>query len=51
MEFQVLFGLISYFLINGQLRVVLNGKSSQKYSVNAGVPKGSIVGPTLPIID
>ena len=27
--------------------MVLNGKSSQEYLVNAGVPGGSIFGPTL----
>ena len=42
-----IFGLISSFLSNRQLRVVLDGKSSQKYIVNAGVPQGSISGPTL----
>ena len=42
-----IFGLISSFLSNRQLQVVLNGKSSQEYSVNAGLPQGSILGPTL----
>ena len=31
-------GLISSFLSNRQLRVVLDGKSSQEFPVNAGVP-------------
>ena len=41
------FGLISSFLNKRRLWVVLDGKSSQEYSVNAGVPQGSILGPTL----
>ena len=35
------------FLSNRRLRLVLDGKSSQKYPVNAGVPEYSILGPTL----
>ena len=42
-----IFGLISSFLSNRWLWVVLDGKSSQKYPVNAGVPQGSILGPAL----
>ena len=42
-----IFGLISSFLSNRRLRLVLDGKSSQEYPVNAGVPQGSILGPTL----
>ena len=42
-----IFCLISSFLSNRQLRVVLDGKSSQEYPVNAGVPQGSILGPTF----
>ena len=42
-----IFGLISAFLSNRQLRVVFHWKSSQKYLVNARVPQRSILGPTL----
>ena len=41
------FGLISSFLGNWWLRVILNGKSLQEYPVNNGAPQGSILGPTL----
>ena len=41
-----IFGLISSFLSNKQLRVVLDGKCSQEYPVIAGVPQVSILGPT-----
>ena len=36
-----IFSLFSSFLSNRQLRVVLDGKSSQECSVNAGVPQGN----------
>ena len=42
-----IFDLISSFLSNRLRQVVLDGKSSQEYPVNAGVPQGSILGPTL----
>ena len=42
-----IFSLISSFLSNRRLRAVLDGKSSQEYPVNVGVPQGSILGPTL----
>ena len=41
-----IFDLIS-FLSNRRLRVVLDGKSSQEYPVDAGYPQGSILGPIL----
>ena len=42
-----IFGLSWSFLNNRRLWVVLDGKSAQEYPVNAGVPQGSILGPTL----
>ena len=48
MAFQVRYlALFLLFLSNRRLRVVLDGKSSQECPVNAGVPQGSILGPTL----
>ena len=38
---------MSSFFSNRQLQVVLDGKSSQEYPVNAGVPQGSIFDPKL----
>ena len=40
-------GLISSFLSNRWLQVILYAKSSEEYPVNAGVPQRSILGPTL----
>ena len=42
-----IFCLISSFLSNRRLQVVLHGKSSQEYPVNARVPQNSILGPTF----
>ena len=42
-----IYGLISSFLSNGQLQVILDGKSSQEHPVHAGVSQGPILGPTL----
>ena len=41
------FGLISSFLSNRQLQVVLDGKSSQEHPANARVPQRFILGPRL----
>ena len=43
-----MFGVITSSLLSHRwLQVVLEGKSSQEYPVNAGVLQGSILGPTL----
>ena len=48
MEFQVRYlALFFSFLSNRQLQVVLEDKSSQEYTVNTGLPQGSIFGLTL----
>ena len=39
--------VIKSFLSGRSLQVVINGQSSQAHSINAGVPQGSILGPTL----
>ena len=42
-----IFGIISSFLSNRRLQVILDGKSSPEYPVNAGISQSSILGPTL----
>ena len=39
--------IISSFLDNRKIKVVLDGQSSSCYSINAGVHQGSVLGPTL----
>ena len=43
-------GLIFSFLSNRLLQGVLDGKSSQEYPVNTGVPLSSILGPTVVLL-
>ena len=42
-----IYGLIFSFLSNRQLRVILDGKSSQQYPVVDRVPQNCILGPSL----
>ena len=46
MDFQVRYLVISSFLSNWWLQVVLSGRCSQKYPVNTVVPQDLILGPT-----
>ena len=39
--------IITSFLQERALKVVLDGQSSAVYNINAGVPQGSVLGPTL----
>ena len=45
-----LLDLIQSFLANRHLKVVLDGQQSSCYSINAGVPQGSVLGPILFLI-
>ena len=45
-----LLNILSDFLRNRKERLILNGQSSPRTNVNAGVPKGSILGPLLFLI-
>ena len=42
-----IFGLTSSFLSNRWLLLVLDGKSSQEYPVNVGVPRGAFPFPAM----
>ena len=42
-----IFNISSSFLQERALRVVLDDQSSTIYNINAGVPQGSVLGPTL----
>ena len=41
------FSIIKSFLSDRFIRVVIDGQKSEAHSINAGVPQGSILGPTL----
>ena len=43
-------GVIESFLSDRSLKVVINGQTSEANKINAGVPQGSLLGPTLFLI-
>ena len=44
------FNILQSFLLDRSLKVILDGQSSSTFSINAGVPQGSILGPILFLI-
>ena len=44
------YSVLKSFLTGRSMKVVLNGQSSNIYLINAGVPQGSVLGPTLFLI-
>ena len=50
MEFLVRDLALFRLLSNRRLGVVLDGTSSQEHPANAGIPQGSILGPTLALL-
>ena len=41
------YSVLKSFLTGTSMKVVVNGQSSDIYLLNSGVPKGSVLGPTL----
>ena len=42
-----LYSTLKSFLLGRKMRVVVNGQKSKVFEINAGVPQGSVLGPTL----
>ena len=42
-----LYSTLRSFLLGRKMRVVVNGQKSDVFEINAGVPQGSVLGPTL----
>ena len=45
-----IYSIIKSFLSSRSMKVVVNGQSSEVHEINAGVPQGSVLGPTLFLI-